>query len=215
MLQPEERQVIRRIAAGQPPHSQRARALLALNSGASQASAAEVAGLTEGQVKYWLRKFRKVRLSIFPQEAQPVQPAQPDDPGEAPPGEAPAETAEIMGEGGIKETNAGGVKMTTELEQPDGSPHEEQKPLKKKSDKKADKKAKGRPADKAKGMKGKGKKKDKKRDKKKDKKSKVLNKDKKKKESEGTKNGKRKKGKKVRGDKSKKDKKRKDKKKKK
>lgn len=50
----------------QKPHSQRAQALLALNEGLSQAQAAEQAGLTEGQVRYWSNKFGKIRLGVFP-----------------------------------------------------------------------------------------------------------------------------------------------------
>lgn len=62
-----EREALKMISAGKDTHSQRAAALLAIDSGATQAQAAEQTGLTRGQVKYWLAKFRQVRLDIFPQ----------------------------------------------------------------------------------------------------------------------------------------------------
>ena len=66
LLSPEERAACRRIAAGEAPWSQHAQSLLALDTGATQAAAAEQAGLTAGQVKYWLGRFRSDRLDIFP-----------------------------------------------------------------------------------------------------------------------------------------------------
>ena len=65
-LTSEEQAVCQQIAAREAPHSQRASALLALNEGTTQAQAAEQGGLTPGQMKYWLTKFRKQRLGIFP-----------------------------------------------------------------------------------------------------------------------------------------------------
>jgi hypothetical protein len=65
LLTPEEREVCARIAAGNPPHSQRALALLALDQGATQVEAGERSGLTKGSVRYWRNLFRKRRLSIF------------------------------------------------------------------------------------------------------------------------------------------------------
>jgi len=53
------------VARGLAPHSQRARMLLILNQSGSQAEAAEQTGLSPGQVKYWLARFRKQGLSIF------------------------------------------------------------------------------------------------------------------------------------------------------
>ena len=74
LLNPEERIVCEQIAGGEAPYSQRAQALLAIDEGATQAEAAQRAGLTGGQVKYWLGKFRKERLAIYadalPEQAQ-------------------------------------------------------------------------------------------------------------------------------------------------
>jgi transposase-like protein len=67
LLTPTEREALKMISAGSAPHSQRAAALLAIDGGATQQQAAEQTGLTRGQVKYWLSKFRQVRLDIFPQ----------------------------------------------------------------------------------------------------------------------------------------------------
>ena len=56
------------ISTGNDLHGKRAIALLAIDDGATQAEAAQQAGLTPGQVKYWLSKFRQVRMQIFPEE---------------------------------------------------------------------------------------------------------------------------------------------------
>jgi hypothetical protein len=47
-------------------HGQRAQALLALNEGNTLSQAAKKAGLSAGQVKYWVARFRKAGLDIFP-----------------------------------------------------------------------------------------------------------------------------------------------------
>lgn len=205
LLKPRERQVIQGIAMRQPPQSQRAQALLALDGGASQALAAEEAGLTEGQVKYWLQKFRKNRLSIFPEENQQVLPKLPDGPGGVLPDEVPVEVTDTRTLGEITETKTGNVKTTAGLEQPVDRPTDEQKPQKKKRSKKASKKAKDKPVRKAEGKKSKGEVKDKK--------SKAQKKDKKKRKSKAKKKGKQKKSKKKKGNKRKANKKLKDKKK--
>ena len=66
LLTPHEQAVCQQMAAGVAPHSQRAQALLALNEGSTRAQAAAQAGLTRGQINYWITKFRKARLEIFP-----------------------------------------------------------------------------------------------------------------------------------------------------
>ena len=53
-------------AKGEAPYSQRALALLALNDGNTQSQAAEKTGLSVGQVRYWVARFRKQSLGIFP-----------------------------------------------------------------------------------------------------------------------------------------------------
>ena len=68
LLTPEERAACGGIAKAKAPYSQRAMALLALDEGATQMQAAGQAGLTKGQVRYWLGKFRQERLAIFPEE---------------------------------------------------------------------------------------------------------------------------------------------------
>jgi hypothetical protein len=67
LLSEQERVAFRMISTGNDLHGQRAIALLAIDRGATQAEAAQQAGLTRGQVKYWLEKFRQVRLQIFPE----------------------------------------------------------------------------------------------------------------------------------------------------
>jgi hypothetical protein len=68
LLTQSEQAICRHIAAGDPPNSQRALALLVVNAGSTQSAAAEQAGLSRGQVKYWLSRFRKHRLDVFPSE---------------------------------------------------------------------------------------------------------------------------------------------------
>ena len=68
LLSYEERVVLAEVATKDPPFSQRAQALLAIDEGTTQAAAGQQAGLTTGQVRYWLTKFRKVRTAIFPEE---------------------------------------------------------------------------------------------------------------------------------------------------
>ncbi len=57
--------------------SQRATALLAINDGEPQAKAAELSGLSVGQVRYLITNFKKKGLDLFPQELvtqeKPVQ----------------------------------------------------------------------------------------------------------------------------------------------
>jgi outer membrane biosynthesis protein TonB len=62
--------VCERVAAGEAPWSQRAQALLALDEGATQVGAGGRAGLTQGQVRYWLGRFRQDGLSIFPESEE-------------------------------------------------------------------------------------------------------------------------------------------------
>ena len=70
LLNPGERAVCERVAAGEAPWSQRAQALLALDEGATQVGAGGRAGLTHGQVRYWLGRFRQDGLSIFPESEE-------------------------------------------------------------------------------------------------------------------------------------------------
>jgi hypothetical protein len=66
LLTPQEQAICKRIATSKAPHSQRAFALLTLNENSTQVHAADQAGLSPGQVGYWLAKFRKLGLGIFP-----------------------------------------------------------------------------------------------------------------------------------------------------
>ena len=68
LLSAQERVAFKMISTGNDLHGQRAIALLAIDEGATQVEAAQQAGLTPGQVKYWLGKFRQVRMEIFPEQ---------------------------------------------------------------------------------------------------------------------------------------------------
>jgi hypothetical protein len=68
LLSAQEREAFKMISTGNDLHGQRALALLAIDEGATQEQAGQRAGLTTGQVKYWLGKFRRVRMDIFPEQ---------------------------------------------------------------------------------------------------------------------------------------------------
>ncbi len=68
LLSSEERAILSQIATKEAPYGSRAQALLAIDEGATQAEARIQAGITQGQLRYWLGKFRKDRTSIFPEE---------------------------------------------------------------------------------------------------------------------------------------------------
>jgi hypothetical protein len=69
LLSVQERAACEGLSSGEAPHSQWAQALLAIDEGASRAEAAQRSGLTSRQVRYWLSKFNKLGLGIFPQPA--------------------------------------------------------------------------------------------------------------------------------------------------
>lgn len=68
LLSAQERVAFKMISTGNDLHGQRALALLAIDEGATQEQAGQQAGLTTGQVTYWLGKFRRVRMDIFPEQ---------------------------------------------------------------------------------------------------------------------------------------------------
>jgi len=51
--------------------SQRARALILLNSGQTQAKSAELSSLTTGQLRYLIRLFKKKGVKLFPEDVFP------------------------------------------------------------------------------------------------------------------------------------------------
>jgi hypothetical protein len=65
LLSAEQRAVCEQVAAGDTLDSRRAQALLAIDDDATQAEAGRLAGLTPGQVKYCLHRFRQLGLDMF------------------------------------------------------------------------------------------------------------------------------------------------------
>ena len=126
LLSSQERVAFKMISTGNDLHGQRALALLAVDEGATQAQAAQQAGLTPGQVKYWLSKFREIRLAIFPDQILEAaeQSTQPEISGE------PAPSTEIpKKKGKPKEAKAAKKKKSKK-------PKKNKKPAKKKKTKK-------------------------------------------------------------------------------
>lgn len=64
-LDKKTRKKLEKIADLEHPDAARARALLALDEGMTQAAAATHAGLTLPQLRYWLGRFRSKQLACF------------------------------------------------------------------------------------------------------------------------------------------------------
>ena len=159
LLEPQERLNCEQIAAGQPPHSQRARSLLAIDAGVTQKTAALQTGQTVGQVSYWLGKFRRDRMSIFPEDLLLQTES------EAPPAQQLTETPTPSQSPEIDQPVEQDAKRENEI-----SDAAEPKPGKKKKEKPKKKSKKVKASKKAKKKKKKQVKKSKKRKKKSDKK---------------------------------------------
>jgi len=95
LLEPQEKLILEQIAAGGPPHSQRAQSLLAIDAGVTQKIAALQSGQTVGQVSYWLSKFRRDRMGIFPGELLRQTESELPQPLQLPGQLAPSEGSEI------------------------------------------------------------------------------------------------------------------------
>ncbi len=206
LLTPEERIGCQHLAAGETPHNQRAQALLVLDEGATQEAAGQRSGLTKGQVRYWLGKFRKVRMAIFP-DAPPTPAApQPEPAPRASELAAPAEDAIVDPAIVVKETQpkvVGSAAVVVVTKKVSKKKKDSQKKDKKreKSTKRAKDKTDEKPPKKKKAGKGKGDKKSKK--KKKSQETKSGKKKKKNKVAREPKKGQKKKGKKKKGGKKK------------
>ena len=68
LLSLEEQALFTQISTMEAPYSLRAQAILALGKGETQTEACRQSGLSQGQVRYWLAKFRRDGMGIFPQE---------------------------------------------------------------------------------------------------------------------------------------------------
>lgn len=154
ILNPEEWKALSQITHQDPPFSQRAQALLALDEGVTQSAAAQRAGLTLGQLRYWLDKFRKDRLDIFP--AALLEPDPQEEPAVSQDALEPAPLPEIPDRASIakaemKEESAGIAETAAPL---DKSPAPKKKSKKKsgkaKKSKKAQKEKKGKKGKKSK-----------------------------------------------------------------
>lgn len=150
LLSLDERGACEQLAGGEAPHNQRALVLLAIDEGATQAEAGQRAGLTSGQVKYWLGKFRKEGLTIFPEDL--VSQANPN--GE------PAKSKKELVEEPIQKTKKSKKSKKTKKAQ---AAKKGDKPKKKKKKKKAKKAKQSKKPKKAKSNKGKSNKKSKKK----------------------------------------------------
>lgn len=84
-LKPSEVTACKKLAASDKADKQRATALLAIHQGETQLEAAKISGLTIGQVKYIVTRFRRLRMAALSTDEQPktvsadvaVKPAEP------------------------------------------------------------------------------------------------------------------------------------------
>jgi len=67
-LKPNEVTVCKRLAVSDSKDNKRATALLAIHTGETQVSAAAISGLTSGQVRYIVRRFRVMGLNALSYE---------------------------------------------------------------------------------------------------------------------------------------------------
>ena len=72
LLTPEEQAACEQFVADDTLHGKRAAALLAVNDGHTRAHAAEQVGLSPGQVKYALARFREIGMGMFPSDQEEV-----------------------------------------------------------------------------------------------------------------------------------------------
>jgi hypothetical protein len=163
LLEPQEKLILEQIAAGGPPHSQRAQSLLAIDAGVTQKIAALQSGQTVGQVSYWLGKFRRDRIGIFPKELLLDFEPEPSPPLQLPGQLTPSESLEIDQDdeqGAIKESEViVAAEAKPEKKEETKVKSKKDKASKKKKSKKGKKKGKKKQAKKSKkGKKKKGKK---------------------------------------------------------
>lgn len=122
LLNDEERAVLEQVAEQDNVDAQRAAALLAVDSGETQATAAKLSGLTTGQVSYALRKFRSQRLLAFPDAlAQVEAPPTPAEPAAAeaaaPPQQEEPETAASEAEAADKRRSRRITRLLKEMDE--------------------------------------------------------------------------------------------------
>ena len=100
LLSAEQKAVCEQIAAGDSLDSRRARALLAIDGGATQVEAGRQAGLTRGQMQYCLRKFRQQGLTFFADAAP--EPIPHPEPASEPAPTPALEPEPVAGDGGAE-----------------------------------------------------------------------------------------------------------------
>ena len=158
LLSYEERDILGEVATKDPPFSQRAQALLAIDEGTTQTEAGRQAGLTHGQVRYWLKKFRESGMSAFPEELldQATQDAAVDEvQPDLPEAEKTVDPVEEAPEHQTAEPAAEAVTLQEKAPEAKKKPKEK---TKKRAKKKPKKKSKQKPKKQVEGKSKKGKK---------------------------------------------------------
>lgn len=136
LLTPKNKVICEEIAKGEDSlHSKRAKALLSLNDGNTQAKAAEDSALSVGQVRYALAKYRSVGIALFPQTAKSDEPIV--ETVKTPAKEAEAPKVNVKKEKKVKEK-----KSDKKSSKKDKKESKKEKKADKKSKKKKEKKSK-------------------------------------------------------------------------
>jgi hypothetical protein len=159
-LEPQEKLILQKIATGEPPYNQRAQSLLEIDAGATHSTSATETGQTEGQVDYWLGKFRRDRMNIFPiellQQTEPEQALSGQSTGAETPSESPDIVQQV--EQDARKVNEISDSEETKLESEAKTKKKSKKAKKKKKKGKKKKAKKSKKKDKKKKKKGKKKK---------------------------------------------------------
>ncbi len=145
-----EREEIEKYSHLDPPDGQRATALLLIDDGCTQAQASAQTGLSIGQLKYWLTRFKKLRLKAFPDPILASEPRPTPDSGIELEPDPEGESDEEGSKKKKKKPKKGGNKSIKDKKKP-GKKKKKKNTISKEDDKKvkknknkSDKKKKGK-----------------------------------------------------------------------
>jgi hypothetical protein len=112
LLSAQELALCKKIAGKETPYKLRAAMLLAMHANNTQAQASEATGMSTGQVKYWMARFRKERMAIFPEGVKGTGVTKATAPAKPVPVEAvkAKEPAEVLESKTDKQGGKGGKK---------------------------------------------------------------------------------------------------------
>lgn len=151
LIAAKEQPILEQLAAGEPPFSQRATAVLAVGAGETVEEAAARSGLTANQVTHWRGRFRNQRLAVFPAALVNAAATAAEEAPAAPDPVAPAEEerAESAPEAPKKSQKGKGEKKKGDKKDKKNESKKAKKGKGDKKDKKSDKKKSGKKSNKS------------------------------------------------------------------